>query len=485
MMQSDFKSNNNIINSGNFLKSKHRILLLQILSDIISLSISFSILFFIRFESGIVESHIKPGAFEYAFGIVMMLFFWMTVFFFTGMYKNWYERSPFDELASVIKVTLVSSALIVIAINLDSSNSPRMLFLYFIAIMTFNVFVGRFIIRIIEKKLREQKKIFINAFIIGNSKKAIDFYQKTLKSPAWGYKIVGFILTDNDNLELEEIQKANINLGTLQDLEKMILKFKPEEIIITSADLKHSDLIGIATRCAESKVIVKIEPDLYDIFTGQTKTHILYGIPLIEIKTQLMKPWQEFIKRLFDIVFSLLVLIIGLPIWLLIGLIVRLESSGPVIYTQIRVGRNGKIFKMYKFRSMVKDANKSERQWTIVNDPRVTKFGRFIRKTHLDEIPQFYNVLIGDMSVVGPRPEQPKYVDEFSQALPYYKRRLLVRPGITGWWQVQYQPHVLGLEEIENRLKDDFYYIENMSIQLDVEIVVRTVWCVFKGHGQA
>ena len=277
----------------------------------------------------------------------------------------------------------------------------------------------------------------------------------------------------------------NIPLTELSNLEQMFNLLKPEEVIITSADLKHSELIGIATRCAENKVIVKIEPDLYDIFTGQTKTHILYGIPLIEIKTQLMKPWQELIKRLFDIVFSALVLIIGLPIWLLIGLIVRLESSGPVIYTQIRVGRNGKIFKMYKFRSMVKDANKTERQWTIVNDPRVTKFGRLIRKTHLDEVPQFFNVLIGDMSVVGPRPEQPKYVDEFSQALPYYKRRLLVRPGITGWWQVQYQPHVLGVEEIENRLKDDFYYIENMSIQLDIEIVVRTVWCVFKGHGQA
>ena len=484
-MQNLINSKGDLNISGSFLKSKHRIILLQILSDIITLSLSFSFLFYIRFESGIIESHIKPGFFEYSLGVILMLVFWMTVFFFTGMYKNWYERSPFDELASVIKVTLVGSALIVIAINLDSSNSPRLLFLYFIAIMTFNVFVGRFILRIIEKKLRENRKIFINAIIIGNSKRVIDFYHKTMKSPAWGYRIIGMILTDNDNNIAEDVRKMNIPLTELSNLEQMFNLLKPEEVIITSADLKHSELIGIATRCAENKVIVKIEPDLYDIFTGQTKTHILYGIPLIEIKTQLMKPWQELIKRLFDIVFSALVLIIGLPIWLLIGLIVRLESSGPVIYTQIRVGRNGKIFKMYKFRSMVKDANKTERQWTIVNDPRVTKFGRLIRKTHLDEVPQFFNVLIGDMSVVGPRPEQPKYVDEFSQALPYYKRRLLVRPGITGWWQVQYQPHVLGVEEIENRLKDDFYYIENMSIQLDIEIVVRTVWCVFKGHGQA
>ena len=206
-MQNLINSKGDLNISGSFLKSKHRIILLQILSDIITLSLSFSFLFYIRFESGIIESHIKPGFFEYSLGVILMLVFWMTVFFFTGMYKNWYERSPFDELASVIKVTLVGSALIVIAINLDSSNSPRLLFLYFIAIMTFNVFVGRFILRIIEKKLRENRKIFINAIIIGNSKRVIDFYHKTMKSPAWGYRIIGMILTDNDNNIAEDVRK--------------------------------------------------------------------------------------------------------------------------------------------------------------------------------------------------------------------------------------------------------------------------------------
>jgi len=228
---------------------------------------------------------------------------------------------------------------------------------------------------------------------------------------------------------------------------------------------------------------VKIEPDLYDIFTGQVRTLPIYGIPLIEISSQLLKPWEAAVKRLFDIVFSLLVIILGLPFWLLFALIIKLESKGPVFYTQKRTGKNGNEFRIYKFRSMFTNIPK-EAGWTVVNDPRVTKFGKFIRKSHLDEIPQFWNVLIGDMSVVGPRPEQPKFVEEFSNEISYYKRRLKVRPGITGWWQIQYQPYELSLEEIKNRLKDDFYYIENMSLKLDIEIVVRTVYCVIKGHGQ-
>jgi lipopolysaccharide/colanic/teichoic acid biosynthesis glycosyltransferase len=176
-----------------------------------------------------------------------------------------------------------------------------------------------------------------------------------------------------------------------------------------------------------------------------------------------------------------------LPFWIIIGVIVRLESTGNIIYSQARVGKNNKLFTIYKFRSMyqVNCDGPDNQGWTAIGDARVTGFGKFIRKTHIDEIPQFYNVLRGDMSIVGPRPEQPKLVEEFSNKLSYYNRRHTVKPGITGWWQVKYKYHELNLQEIKNRTKDDFYYIENMSLQLDFEIIVRTVWCVFSGHGQA
>ncbi|MFA5510946.1 MAG: sugar transferase, partial [Candidatus Kapaibacterium sp.] len=241
----------------------------------------------------------------------------------------------------------------------------------------------------------------------------------------------------------------------------------------------------IVSFASDNHIKVKVDPDLYDIFTGQAKTQMLYGIPLIEIRTQLMKPWQEVIKRIFDVIFSLTFIILGLPLWLLVALIVKLDSKGPVLYSQPRVGKNGKIFKIYKYRSMSYEPLPKDQKWTSKNDPRVTRFGKFIRKTHIDETPQFFNVLMGDMSVVGPRPEQPKFVDEFSKLLPYYNRRHKVRPGITGWWQVTSTGYELSLEEVTSRIKDDFYYIENMSLKLDFEIVIRTVWCVLKGHGQA
>jgi len=240
----------------------------------------------------------------------------------------------------------------------------------------------------------------------------------------------------------------------------------------------------IVTLCDTKGITVKIIPDIYDIFTGQVKSLALYGIPLIEISPQLIAPWQKFCKRFIDILLSIIVLVLGFPIWLVIGMIVKLDSKGPVLYKQERVGKNGKIFTIYKFRSMVQNAEKDGPQWARIGDSRVTRFGYFLRKSHLDEVPQFFNILIGEMSIVGPRPERPIFVERFSNLVPYYRRRLKVAPGLTGWNQVRFVTYEETLEEIENRLKDDFYYIENFSLKLDLEIIFRTIFLVIKGHGQ-
>jgi lipopolysaccharide/colanic/teichoic acid biosynthesis glycosyltransferase len=199
-----------------------------------------------------------------------------------------------------------------------------------------------------------------------------------------------------------------------------------------------------------------------------------------------MTPWQRVMKRLMDIVLSLLGLVVGLPVWAAIALIVRLETPGGAFYSQMRIGRNGVPFRIWKFRSMYNGADKTS-GFTKVNDARVTSFGRIIRKTHLDEIPQLWNILKGDMSIVGPRPEVQKMVEKFTEAIPYYPRRHKVRPGLTGWWQISpnYFQHEGSLEDIRNRLIFDFYYIENISFRLDIEIIIRTIIKVFKGHGQA
>jgi exopolysaccharide biosynthesis polyprenyl glycosylphosphotransferase len=274
------------------------------------------------------------------------------------------------------------------------------------------------------------------------------------------------------------------SLGDIKSFNEFIGEVKPEEILIAVKSPEHSFLLEIVANCANQNIHVKIVPDLYDFFTGQARTLPLYGIPLIEISTQLLKPWEEAFKRLIDILLSLVIILAGIPLWILIALIIKLESKGTVFFTQQRVGKKGKIFFIYKFRSMIQEADKGGPKWTTIGDTRVTKFGRIIRRSHLDEFPQFWNVLKGEMSLVGPRPEQPFFVQKYSSLVPYYIRRLVVRPGITGWWQIKYTSYEESVEEIESRLKDDFYYIENISLKLDLEIIIRTIFLVFRGHGQ-
>lgn len=462
---------------------------LQIVSDIIAIVLSYFVQYYIRFLSGWVESTAKPDIKLFLMSTIVMLVYWFLLLFFSGMYKNWYVRSPFDEAFSLIRVTFVGTIIIVFSVYSDSAESPRMLFLVYFPLTTLFLIIGRTVNRRFQLRLRKNRIITIPAIIIGNWQRAELFYRKTEASPSWGYKSIGIVLTNKKELEDYQDNPEKYDnmpiLGYVDNLKEILKKAKPEEVIISTDRPEHSLLLSIADLCADIGISVKIEPDLYDIFTGQSRAQNIYGIPLIEIRTQILRSSQEVSKRIFDVIFSALVLLIGLPIWVIIAILIKIDSKGPVFFIQERIGKGNKKFKMYKFRSMVQDANKQKASWTKVGDPRVTKVGRFIRKTHIDEIPQFYNVLIGDMSIVGPRPEQPHFVEEFSKDIPHYKRRHKVRPGITGWWQVKYEPpYSLDIKGIENRLKFDFYYIENISFKLDLEIIFRTVFLVFSGHGQ-
>lgn len=464
------------------IKNKYIQIILQLVFDTIAIISAFFIQYNLRFESGVVETSIKPDIFTTVITTTIVVLYWLLVFLFGGLYKNWYERSPFDMIFKIWKVTFVGCALIVFLIFYDGDKSPRMFFLIYFILMGVSVSIGRVIERIIEKRLRVTGIISYDTIILGNFENACNFFKKTKISKAWGYNILGIITNKSNKNPNTEID-VNI-LGSDENIIEILKEYEPEELIITHEHQNTKKLYDIVTMADDMGIRVKVEPDLYDIFTGQAKVQMLYGIPLIEIKSQIIKRYQEILKRVFDIIFSFTVLLIGLPLLILIAILIKIDSKGKIIFTQYRVGRNGKEFKMYKFRSM-KEGSEKEKKPTAVGDKRVTLFGKFIRKTHFDELPQFFNVLIGDMSVVGPRPEIKFNVDKFSDELPQYNRRHKIRPGITGWWQVNYGPHVLNIEEIENRLKDDFYYMENYSLTLDVEIVVRTVWCVFKGHGQA
>lgn len=453
----------------------------QILADILAVSVSFVLFYFLKLNS--TQAHPLVPTAEFFFTVLISsIVFWCVVFWLAGLYKNWYIRSPFDETWTIVKASATAGVIVLIGMSLDSGYI-RVKFIPYMLLLIGVVVALRFVARRMQRAMRLRGVIVVPTIVVGSMEKIRDLIHHVEHEPVWGYSILGCVpvttLADNDSHPKVPV------LGSIDDLERILQRYSPEALLLGLSSNDHDTMLNVVSCAGQYGVSVKIEPDVYEIVTGQVRTLQIYGSPLIEVHPELLKPWQFAVKRLIDICLSFLVLVLGLPLWLVIALLVRLESKGPALFSQQRIGRNGNVFRIYKFRSMVQDAEKHGQQWTKVGDPRVTRFGYFLRKTHLDEIPQMWNILVGDMSVVGPRPEQPKYVEYFSTHIPYYNRRHKVRPGLTGWWQIKYTSYDESLDEIKNRIRFDFYYIENMSLRLDLEIIIRTAVLVFRGHGQA
>jgi exopolysaccharide biosynthesis polyprenyl glycosylphosphotransferase len=242
-------------------------------------------------------------------------------------------------------------------------------------------------------------------------------------------------------------------------------------------------LMEVLRLCDGKPVTLKLVPDFYTIIGGMARTEHMYGLPLIEVLPEPMQAWEQSLKRLIDLVVSFLVVVIGIPVWVLIALVIRLTSKGPAIYRQRRIGQKGREFTMYKFRTMRENAEaETGPVWATADDPRYTAMGRWLRKTRLDEVPQFFNVLRGDMSLVGPRPERPFFVEKLTREIPLYSRRHRVKPGITGWAQVKWK-YDSSLEDVQQKVKYDLFYIENMSLRRDLQILFRTIYTALRGSG--
>jgi exopolysaccharide biosynthesis polyprenyl glycosylphosphotransferase len=330
------------------------------------------------------------------------------------------------------------------------------------------------------KKVHNREMGF-NTLIIGSNHQAIDIYKElTEAASSSGNKFVGFI-------SLQKQEKYDLldyipNLGSLKDLAQIIEQHKIEEVIIALESSEHNQISRIINQLSLCNVIIKAIPDMYDILTGKVKMDHLFGIPLILLSKDLLPVWQANLKQFIDTTVSVLALIISSPLILILAIGVKLSSKGPVFYSHERIGRYGKPFHIYKFRSMRLDAEKNGPELSSKEDNRLTKIGRFMRKYRLDEIPNFFNVLIGDMSLVGPRPERQFFIDQIIKKAPHYIHLHKVKPGITSWGQVKYG-YAENVDQMIKRLRFDILYIENMSLFVDFKILFYTVLTIIRGRG--
>ena len=352
-----------------------------------------------------------------------------------------------------------------------------LLTLQFVITATFRFILSTSVI----SKIRNGK-IYFNTLLVGSNQNAVKLLnQMQTEFKPEGNRFVGFVHVDGNN---DHLLKGYLpHLGNYSDLPPLLEKYQVEEVIIAIESAEHDNIGKIINQLEDSSVLVKIIPDMYDILSGSVKMNAIFGAPLIEISPDLMPVWQQSLKRILDIFISLLVLLFFSPLYVFTALGVLLTSRGPLFYSHERIGLHGKPFRIYKFRSMQANAEKSGPRLSSKDDERITKFGKWMRKIRLDEIPQFYNVLIGDMSIVGPRPERQFFIDKIMTVAPHYRHLHKVRPGITSWGQVKFG-YAENVDQMVERLKYDIIYIENMSLLLDLKIMFYTFLTVIQHRGK-
>jgi exopolysaccharide biosynthesis polyprenyl glycosylphosphotransferase len=417
-------------------------------------------------------------------GIAIVPIIWLLLYYLQGTYHDIKRLYRFKLVNLTFIGTVIGSIALFFLLLLDDEISGYQVY-YKSIILLFGIhflvtLIPRLIfVTVLVKRIQSGRNGF-STVLIGGSDKAVEIYKEINQLPKNIYRFIGFININGVDRQLENDLPY---LGHIDDLERILQENNVEEAIIALESTEHDKLKSIVSRLEGGDLSIKILPDMYDILSGSVKMTNIFGALLIQLNVETMPVWQQTLKRLMDVLVSIVAIILLLPLYLAMAIAVKVSSPGPIFFLQERIGRNGKAFNIVKFRTMFVDAEKLGPQLSSANDPRITPIGKYMRKLRLDEFPQFYNVLIGDMSLVGPRPERQFYIDQIIQIEPQYLHLTKVRPGITSWGQVKYG-YAENVDQMLQRMKFDLLYLKNRTLALDMKIMLYTILIIVKAKGK-
>ena len=423
-------------------------------------------------EIGVLDMGIYFSALYFVVPGYLILYYW------NKLYTPKRVQRPANEILNIIRANLIGIVLFLAGLYLANSidrelqHFSRGMLALFAIINTISGILVRALIRRILHLMRKRGYNLKHILLVGYARAAEAYIDRIIANPQWGYMVRGIL---DDNVPRGAVYKGVKVLGSIDNLPFILPENKLDEIAVTLALQDYDRLEEIVNLCEKSGVHTKFIPDYNSLIPGKPYTEDLGGLPVINIRyVPLSNTLNAVAKRAVDIVGSLCGLIVTSPLLLIVAILIRATSKGPIIFSQERIGQHNHAFKMYKFRTMyVQDTTEEKKGWTTKNDPRVTKVGRILRKTSIDELPQLFNILIGDMSLVGPRPERPQYVEKFKEEIPRYMIKHQVRPGLTGWAQIN---GYRGDTSIRKRIEYDIYYIENWSMSFDFKIMFLTIF---------